>query len=87
MDVREPSEYADGHVPGARCVPLSSRRRCQISDRLIAAAEARFQTFPIAGRSTEEVLRMPCTKCDVDLAGGATSPRTTRRPSPSRPPP
>lgn len=22
IDVREPSEYTDGHVPGARCVPL-----------------------------------------------------------------
>ena len=24
VDVREPSEYADGHVPGAQLVPLGS---------------------------------------------------------------
>ena len=71
IDVRETDEYAGGHVPGARNVPLS-----QLQDRLDEVPEGSpvHVICPSGGRSARATAALAAHGIDaVDVEGGTSA--------------
>jgi rhodanese-related sulfurtransferase len=68
IDVREPEEYADGHVPGAALVPLMSvpQRLAELPD-----ASPLYVVCAVGGRSAQAVAFLTARGYDaVNVDGG-----------------
>jgi rhodanese-related sulfurtransferase len=68
IDVREPEEYADGHVPGAALVPLTSvpQRLADLPD-----ASPLYVVCAVGGRSAQAVAFLTSRGYDaVNVDGG-----------------
>lgn len=78
LDVREPDEYAGGHVPGAMSVPLS-----QLGDRLgeLPADGPVHVICELGGRSARATEALAAIGIDaIDVAGGTAAWRAAGHP-------
>ena len=78
IDVREPGEYVDGHVPGARLVPMT-----QLPSRLgeLDRSARLYVVCASGGRSSAMADLLTAAGFDaVSVAGGTAGWRRTGRP-------